>query len=104
MPHDDRPLMNPRPKCTFDQVFDILLLEPERKTTLHTTGKPGVDFVAGATFTEQGQRYVSVPHGNRIYPCCWGNSENHMGAAGKRGQRIGQYSRPLDEWATDKMR
>jgi len=99
MPHDHRPEMNPAPKCTFDQVFDLLLLEPERKATLHTTGPPGVDFVAEAAFTEQGQPYISVPHSNRIYPCCWGNSENHMGAPEKHGQRIGQYSRPLDEWA-----
>ena len=83
MPHGDRPRMEPPPKCTFDQVFDTLNLEPNRKTTLHTTGKPGVDFVAEATFTKQGQRYISVPHGNRIYPCCWGNTLNHMGAAGK---------------------
>ena len=106
MPHENRPEMNPPPKCTFDQVFDILSSERNKQTTLFTTGKHSerrVEFVAeaklGLRVNLPDKRFISLPHNNRIYSCCWGNTQNHMGKGGKDGQRINQYARPLDEWA-----
>ena len=104
MPHENRPEMNPPPKCTFDQVFGALGSEVHKKTTLLTTGKigkPGTAFVAEAKLAQNAElhdkRFISLPHSNRIYACCWGNTQNHMGK--DVGQRINQYARPLDEWA-----
>ncbi len=94
--------MNPPPICTFDQIFDALVLEQNKQTTLFTTGQPGVEFVAEAKWASSvaldDKRFISLPHNNRIYACCWGNVQNHMG---KDGQRIGQYARPLDKWVAD---
>ena len=94
MPHESRRLMEPPPACTFDQVFGQMLAEPDgRVTGLVTTG--GVAFDAQAKDSPLVGRFMALPHRNRIYPCCWGNTSNHLGEA---GQRIGQYARPLDEW------
>ena len=100
MPHPDRPLMNPQPKLTFDDVYAALSRMPGRRFNLITTG--GVNFVAEAGVALRAsvpdKRVIHLPHGNRIYACCWGNQSNHMGA--REGQRIGQYTRPLDDWAS----
>ena len=109
MPHENRPEMNLPPKCTFDQVFVALSLERNKQTRLFTTGKHGehgVEFIAEAKWGSRvklpDKRFISLPHDNRIYSCCWGNTLNHMGKDGKDGQRINQYARPLDEWAAAK--
>ena len=97
MPHDNRPKMNPPPKHTFDQVYNLLAQKPGKQSpTLYATGRRRVAFIAEAKITLDGRRVVSLPHNNKIYPCCWGNQANHMG---RDGQRIGQYARPLDDWA-----
>jgi hypothetical protein len=63
--------------------------------TLQTTG--GVPFVAEAKQAKDGRLFISLPHNNRIYEEDWGYRTNNMG---KDGQRIGQYSVPLDKWAS----
>lgn len=92
--------MRPEPVCGFDQVFDAISSRPQRKVSgLVTTG--GVDFEAQAKDSPRVGRFIALPHNNRIYPCCWGNTSNHMGG---EGQRIGQYARPLDEWCQTLLR
>ena len=94
MPHDDRPRMQPQPVCDFDKVFEAISSQPQKKVTeLKTTG--GLNFIAEAVTSPNVGQFILLTHGNRIYPCCWGNTNNHMG---KEGQRIGQYARPIDEW------
>ncbi|HUW94770.1 MAG TPA: hypothetical protein VMW58_03215 [Anaerolineae bacterium] len=101
MPHDSRSLMKPPPVCTFDQVFEEMLSQPDaRVIDLVTTG--GVVFGAQAKDSPRVGRFISLPHNNRIYPCCWGNTTNHMGN-GEEGQRIGQYARPLAEWCQSQL-
>ncbi len=94
MPHQDRPVMSPAPKCSFETVFEMISKQPINEISgLKTTG--GVYFSAQAKYTRNNAPFISLPHNNRIYECCWGNTNNHMG---KEGQRIGQYSKPLDEY------
>jgi len=101
MPHDSRSLMKPPPVCTFEQVFEEMLAQPDaRVMDLVTTG--GVVFDAQAKDSPRVGRFISLPHNNRIYPCCWGNTTNHMGK-GEEGQRIGQYARPLAEWCQSQL-
>jgi len=96
MPHNDRRLMEPQPKCSFEEVFRALSAMPGQKVSgLKTTGEKQVSFEAQARFSHSVGQFILLPHNNRIYPCCWGNTNNHMG---KDGQRIGQYARPLDQW------
>jgi len=52
-------------------------------------------FEAEAKLARDGRRFISLPHNNRIYQNDWGYMANSMG---NDGQRIGQYSVPLDEW------
>ncbi|MBA7666753.1 hypothetical protein ES703_74834 [subsurface metagenome] len=93
-PHSNRPIMNPEPQSSFDQVFNAISSLPNKTISrLLTTG--GVTFKAEAKTSSKLGNFIQLPHNNRIYPCCWGNSSNHMG---KDGQRIGQYARSLDEW------
>jgi hypothetical protein len=99
MPHEFRRLMTPPPVCTFDEVFEEMLAQSDgRVAGLVTTG--GVVFDAQAKHSPDVGRFISLPHNNRIYPCCWGNTSNHMG---KEGQRIAQYARPLDEWCQSQL-
>lgn len=94
MPHNDRPLVDPPLKCTFEQMYECMKNLPNKKiTNLQTTR--GIVFEAMAAESVEVGIFIQLPHNNRIYPCCWGNQTNHMG---KDGQRIGQYSRPLDQW------
>ena len=58
-------------------------------------------FDAQAKVAEDGRRFISLPHSNRIYEGDWGYMTNSMG---KNGQRIGHYSVPLDEWAKNGLR
>lgn len=95
LPHDDRPLMKPQPICDFNQVFEAISSQPSNEVSdLLTTG--GVPFNVHAKISPAKGRFLSLPHGNRIYSCCWGNTSNHMGK--EEGQRISQYARPIDEW------
>jgi phosphoribosylformylglycinamidine (FGAM) synthase-like amidotransferase family enzyme len=88
--------INPPLSRTFDEVYRAISTQPRARTPeLSTTG--GVRFVAGAAVTQDGRRFVSLPHSNRIYEDDWGYRSNSMG---KDGQRIGQYSVPIDEWAS----
>jgi len=99
VPHDNRRLMQPQPVCSFAQVFSAIWSRPQKMVTgLMTTG--GVDFEAEARHSQRVGSFIALPHNNRIYPCCWGNTTNHMGKR-EEGQRIGQYARPLDEWCQE---
>ena len=99
MPHPDLPKIDPPLKCTFDEVYNNILLQPDQKVTgLFSTGD-SIEFQAEARQTDDVGKYILLSHGNRIYPCCWGNQINHY----KGGQRIGQYSKPLDEWCKKKL-
>lgn len=91
-----RGLTDPPPRVTFGQLYKTISGWPGGQTPeLETTG--GVRFVAKASVTRDGRRFILLPHGNRIYEGDWGYMTNSMG---KDGQRIGQYSVPLDAWAT----
>jgi len=97
-----RNLIDPPLATSFDNIF-LAIDSREGKVTprLETTG--GVPFVAEAKVTRDGRCFVSLPHNNRIYEHDWGDTSNSMG---KDGQRIGQYSVPLDRWGinVDKKR
>ena len=94
----NRRVTRPRLQNSFDQVFERLSRQPlSRSPHLQTTGTAGVDFVGEAGITSDGRRFISLPHSNRIYKDDWGYTTNSMG---KDGQRIGQYSVPLDQWVT----
>lgn len=88
-----RTLIHPPLKMSFDDVYKIISKQPESQTPeLMTTG--GVPFVAEAQSTQDGRRFISLPHNNRIYENDWGYRSNSMG---KDGQRIGHYSKPIDD-------
>lgn len=53
----------------------------------------GIGFSATAGKTGDGRYFIECTGNNRIYECCWGNYNNHMG---RQGQRIGHYSAELD--------
>ena len=100
MPHNNRPLMQPEPLSNFDVAFKAISSQPHKRVTgLRTTG--GVTFNADAKTSPKVGKFILLPHNNRIYPCCWGNTNNHMG---KEGQRIGQYTRPIDEWCQKQLK
>ena len=91
-----RPLIDPPLKMSFDDVYKAITLQPNSHTPeLITTG--GVPFVAEASISQDGRRFISLPHNNRIYEYDWGYRTNSMG---KDGQRIGHYSKPIDNWAS----
>jgi len=93
MPRD---LINPPLTKTFNDVYEAIKAQPAAQTHgLVTTG--GVPFSAEAKITQDGRRFISLPHNNRIYEGDWGYMTNSMG---NDGQRIGQYSVPLNQWAT----
>lgn len=94
MPHTDRKRIKPALTCTFDQVYECLLNSPDKKVTNLLTSRGNL-FVAVAAESSVVGKFIQLPYNNRIYPCCWGNQTNHMG---KEGQRIGQYSTPIDQW------
>lgn len=92
MPRD---LINPPLTTTFDEVYQAILTQPDAQTpVLITTG--GVQFSVEAKTAKDGRRFISLPHNNRIYEGDWGYMTNSMG---NDGQRVGQYSVPLDQWA-----
>ena len=88
--------INPPLNATFNEIYQLISMQPGSRTPeLTTTG--GVKFFAEAKLTRDGRKYISLPHNNRIYKGDWGYTTNSMG---KNGQRIGQYSMPLDQWAS----
>lgn len=90
-----RDLIKPPLTRTFDEVYQAIDNQPEKITPeLTTTG--GIQFSAEAKITQDGRRFIALPHSNRIYEGDWGYMTNSMG---NDGQRIGQYSVPLDQWA-----
>ena len=92
---DKRTLIEPPLKLSFDEIYKAICSQHERRTpALVTTG--GVNFHAEAKDTKDGRRFIYLPHSNRIYEGDWGFKSNSMG---KDGQRIGQYSVPLEQWA-----
>ncbi len=90
-----RQLIDPPLKLSFEDVCKVISTHPNSKTTeLVTTG--GVPFAAEVKLTQDNRRFISLPHNNRIYEYDWGYGSNSMG---KDGQRIGHYSKPIDDWA-----
>jgi hypothetical protein len=90
-----RDLIKPQLKKSFDEIYKAIASQPSHRTPkLSTTG--GVPFKAEAKVTRDGRSFISLPQSNRIYEGDWGHKTNSMG---KDGQRIGQYSVPLDTWA-----
>ena len=90
-----RRLIDPPLRMRFDEVYEAISQEPGAQTPeLFTTG--GVSFIAEAKCTRDGRRFISLPHNNRIYEHDWGYTSNSMG---EDGQRIGHYSKPIDDWA-----
>jgi hypothetical protein len=93
--HLERILIKPPLKLSSDEIYNAICSQHERRTPgLVTTG--GVNFHAEVKVTKDGRRFISLPHNNRIYEGDWGYMSNSMG---KDGQRIGQYSVPLEQWA-----
>lgn len=89
-------LIEPMLKKSFDEIYKAIASQQSQRTPeLLTTGN--VPFRAEAKVTRDARRYIALPHNNRIYEKDWGYRTNSMG---KDGQRIGQYSEPLDQWAT----
>jgi hypothetical protein len=86
--------ISPPLKATFDLLYRAILQQPNARTPELTTTR-GVSFFAEAKETTDERRFISLPHNNRIYEDDWGFAANSMG---KDGQRIGQYSVPLDQW------
>lgn len=92
-----RVLIDPSLTKSFSEVYQALQRQPSaRSPELVTTG--GVLFSAEAKVTRDGRKFISLPHSNRIYEKDWGYMTNAMG---QDGQRIGQYSVPLDCWVTN---
>lgn len=90
-----RAFIDPPLKMSFNEVYNAISKQQKSQTPeLLTTG--GVPFVAEAKCTQDGRRFISLPHNNRIYENDWGYRSNSMG---KDGQRIGHYSKPIDDWA-----
>jgi len=90
-----RTLIDPPLKSSFNEIYNAISSQQEKiSPRLVSTG--GVDFQAEAKDTKDGRRFISLPHNNRIYEGDWGYMSNSMG---NDGQRIGQYSVPLDTWA-----
>jgi len=89
-----RPKVNPPLKCSFDQVYELLLLQPEKKVTgLFTSDNS--EFEAIGKSSDKVGKFIALPYDNRIYPGDWGFQVNRYKSG---GQRIGQYSKSLDEW------
>lgn len=86
--------IKPKLRKTFNQVYNKIKKCCNKETPdLFSTG--GTLFKAKAKITNDGRKYIALPHNNRIYEHDWGYVTNHMG---KSGQRIRQYSIPLDDW------
>jgi hypothetical protein len=86
--------IEPNLTASFDEIYTALRVQPNRSSPeLLTTGN--TPFIAIASITNDGRRFINLPHNNRIYQDDWGFMNNSMG---HEGQRIGQYSVPLDEW------
>jgi hypothetical protein len=91
----ERPLIHPPLKMSFHDVYNAIYKQPKSQTPeLFTTG--GVPFIAEVKCARDGRRFISLPHNNRIYENNWGYRSN---STGKDGQRIGHYSKPIDDWA-----
>jgi len=92
----ERTKIDPQLQNSFNEVFEsIFCLHGKSTPKLFTTG--GVPFEAEAKLAKDSRRFISLPHNNRIYEHDWGYMSNMMG---KVGQRIGQYSVPIDRWVT----
>lgn len=91
MVHPDRPMMDPLPNHTFHEIYSWL--EGQNNQAVNLALPSGVTFEARAGNTGGGRPFIECTGSNRIYECCWGNYNNHMG---NEGQRIGHYSAELD--------
>lgn len=79
-------------QTSFDEIYNYISAQPSAILgNLHTTG--GIEFECEAKVTRDNRRFISLPHGNRIYESDWGYYFNDMG---KDGQRVGQYSIPIN--------
>lgn len=77
----------------FDQIFEFIVGSPDATLSdLMSTGN--TPFSCQAKRTRDNRKFISLPHNNRIYKNDWGYYFNDMG---KDGQRIGQYSIPINQ-------
>lgn len=80
-------------QSTFDEIYNFINDQPGATLGgLYTTG--GIAFNCKARITRDNRRFIFLPHSNRIYEGDWGYYFNGMG---KDGQRIGQYSIPIND-------
>ncbi len=79
-------------ESSFSDIYEFINEQPQATLTgMLTTG--GVSFSCEAKTTKDGRKFIMLPHNNRIYESDWGYYFNDMG---KTGQRIGQYSIPIN--------
>jgi hypothetical protein len=76
----------------FNEIFEFIYNEP-KATLLNLETSGGVAFSCIAKTTRDNRRFIDLPHNNRIYEADWGYYFNDMG---KDGQRVGQYSIPIN--------
>jgi len=80
-------------KTAFSEIYEFIKKQPEATLLgLQTTG--GVPFSCEAKSTKDKRQFINLSHNNRIYEADWGSYFNDMG---KTGQRIGQYSIPIND-------
>jgi hypothetical protein len=97
---EDRKLIDPPLENDFKTVFEKLRKQSDRKSPeLVTTG--GTRFEASAETTLDERIFIQLPHSNRIYEGDWGYHTNSMG---EDGQRIGHYSKALNDWVSQAPR
>ena len=79
-------------RTTFSEIYEFIKKQSESTLSgLHTTGS--VPFSCEAKLTKDKRQFINLSHNNRIYEADWGYYFNDMG---KTGQRIGQYSIPIN--------
>lgn len=74
---------------TFSEIYNWIDSQ-EGLDGLKTTR--GVAFNVIAKTAKDGRRFLSLPHGNRVYEGDWGSQCNSMNSG---GQWIGQYCLPI---------
>ena len=107
MAHACRRLMDPPPSRSFEQVYRLLEMQPMNIVHLRLRSGARGDAMAGVAWygrgtdhgdhqhDTEGMRYIEFPRINRVYECCWGNENNHLG---REGQWIGHFVRNLELW------
>jgi hypothetical protein len=93
----NRKLIDPPLRNDFHNVWENLEREPGSNSPSLILMRSGKEFTAMAKVTQDGRKFIELPHNNRIYEGDWGYYNNSMG---QDGQRIGHYSVPIDSWVS----